>query len=204
LSDRYASGLKAQGVRRGDRTLLLVKPSPDFYGLLFGLIKLGAVPVLLDPGMGLKNVLKCIAQIRPRVVIALPAVHVIRLLVRRPFASAEILVTAGRRLFWGGVSLDACLGPDAPFELEAFAPSDEVGIVFTSGSTGLPKGVTYTHAVFDAVAEVADARLGRVPGRVYLETFAAYVLFDVAQGMTSVVPAMDLSKPAKVDPAKLV
>ncbi len=204
LSDRYAHGLRDQGVRRGDRTLLLVKPSPDFYGLLFGLIKLGAVPVLLDPGMGLKNVLKCIAQIRPRVVIALSAVHAIRVFARRPFASAEVLITAGRRWFWGGVTLDACKGADAPFAIDDFAPTDEVGIVFTSGSTGLPKGVTYTHAVFAAVADVADARLGRVPGRVYLETFAAYVLFDVAQGMTSVVPAMDLSKPAKVDPAKLV
>lgn len=203
-SDRYAAGLAAKGLRRGDRTLFLMRPSLEFYAVMFGAMKLGAVPVLIDPGMGLRNVLACVEEIAPRAVIALPLVHAVRTFVRRPFASADILVTAGSRWFWGGLTLDACLGPDAPYEMAPFAASDEVGIVFTSGSTGTPKGVTYTHGIFHAVASVAGEQLGRGPGKVNLETFAAYVLFDVAQGMTAVVPDMDLSKPAKVDPTKLV
>src|SRR5687767_6389164 len=56
----YARGLRANGVREGDRVLLLVRPSLEFYAVLFGLFLLGAVPVLLDAGMGLANLLKCI------------------------------------------------------------------------------------------------------------------------------------------------
>ena len=90
-----------------------------------------------------------------------------------------------------GPRLDQCLGPDAPYEMATYAADEEVGIVFTSGSTGTPKGVTYTHGVFSGVARLAGENLGRVAGRKNLETFAAYVLFDVAQGMTAVVPDMD-------------
>jgi len=203
-SDRYARGLADRGLRRGDRTLFLMKPSIELYEVLFGTIKLGAVPVLVDPGMGLQAVLRCIRQIRPRAVIAAPVVHAVRTFVRRPFAAADLLITAGDRWFWGGATLRECLGPDEPYEMSAFAEDDPVGIVFTSGSTGPAKGVCYTHGAFHATARLAGASLGREAGRVNLETFAAYVLFDVVQGITSVVPDMDLSRPGTVDPAKLV
>jgi acyl-CoA synthetase (AMP-forming)/AMP-acid ligase II len=203
-SDRIAVGLGARGVKKGDRVLVLVKPGFDLYAVLYALMKMGAVPVLVDPGMGLRNVLACVAQIQPRVVIAIPAVHVARRIFRRPFRSAELFVTVGGR-WGGGVPLDAVTAPPGTaFELPDLQPDDEVGIVFTSGSTGTPKGVTYTHRVFHAVALLADARIGRVEGAVYLEAFAAYVLFDVAQGMTSVLPAVDLSKPAKADPKEVL
>ena len=52
-SDDYARGFVLHGVQPGDRTLMLFKPSLDFYAVLFGLFKVGAVPVLLDPGMGM-------------------------------------------------------------------------------------------------------------------------------------------------------
>src|SRR5438105_15715111 len=70
-SDAYARGLRAHGVRPGDRTLMLFKPSADYFAVSFGLSKLGAVPVLLDPRMGLRRLLRCIEQAAPRVVIGL-------------------------------------------------------------------------------------------------------------------------------------
>ena len=87
-SDAYARGFVGAGVRPGDRTLMLMKPSLDFYAVLFGLFKCGAVPVLLDPGMGIPNLLKCIERNQPRVVVAMSLVHAVRTFVRRPFASA--------------------------------------------------------------------------------------------------------------------
>lgn len=204
LSDRFASGLSAQGLARGDRVLFLIKPSIEMYATLFGAIKLGAVPVLVDPGMGLKNVLTCIGEIAPKAMIALSAVHAVATFVRAPFRETSLRITAGRRWFWGGPTLRSCLGPDQPFTMPTFGADEEVGIVFTSGSTGTPKGVSYTHGIFHAVATLADHRIGREAGRTYLECFAAYVLFDVAQGMTSVVPDIDLSKPAEADPKKVL
>ncbi len=204
MSDRFAAGFTAEGLAREERVLFLMRPSIEFYAALFGVIKMGAIPVLVDPGMGIKNVLKCIGEIAPKAMIALSAVHAVSKVVRGPFHNTGLRITAGRRWFWGGPTLDKCLGPDQPYTIPSFAAADEVGIVFTSGSTGTPKGVSYTHGIFHSVATLADARVGREAGRTYLECFAAYVLFDVAQGMTSVVPDIDLSKPAKADPVKVL
>ena len=60
LSDRIARGLGRIGIGRGVRTVLLVPPGPEFFALTFALFKFGAVPVLIDPGIGIKNLKQCL------------------------------------------------------------------------------------------------------------------------------------------------
>lgn len=204
-SDDYARGFAAQGVMVGDRTLMLMKPSLDFYAVLFGLFKAGAVPVLLDPGMGMKNLLVCIERTRPRVVVAMSMVHAVRCLVRKPFASAEILITAGSRWFWGGVTLQQCkVTADQPFEIAQLAPDDDAAIIFTSGSTGVAKGVASKHGMFRAQVDALQEMLGFEAGQSDVQCFAAFAIFDICMGMTSIIPKMDLSKPATANPADIV
>src|SRR4051794_15077673 len=62
LADRLAYALDSTGIRRGSRTALMVPPSPDFFALTFALFKVAAVPVLIDPGMGVKNLGTCLAE----------------------------------------------------------------------------------------------------------------------------------------------
>ena len=59
-SSAYARYLAGNGVRPGDRTMLMVRPSADFICLTFALFKLGAPVILIDPGMGYANLLRCI------------------------------------------------------------------------------------------------------------------------------------------------
>jgi acyl-CoA synthetase (AMP-forming)/AMP-acid ligase II len=204
--DRFARGFVEKGLRRGDRVLFLVKPGIEFYAALFGLFRMGAIPVLMDPGMGLPALLGCIEQAQPRAVLALPIVHLVRLLKRRYFRSADLFITAGTRWLWGGYTLSQCEAPgDAPFPDEAGrSPRDEGFIAFTSGSTGPPKGVSFVQRMFLNQASMLAERFGLVPGTVAVECFAAFVIFDLAIGCTVVIPDMDLSKPAKADPAKVV
>src|SRR6516165_1845149 len=77
-SDRIARGLESIGVRRGTRTVLMVKPSLDFFALTFALFKLGAVPVLIDPGMGIRNLGKCLPEAMPEAFVGLPKAHLAR------------------------------------------------------------------------------------------------------------------------------
>ncbi|MBI1783765.1 AMP-binding protein, partial [Candidatus Sumerlaeota bacterium] len=107
LSDRYARGLERAGIRRGIRTALMVTPGLEFFGLTFALFKIGAVVVMIDPGIGIKNIGKCLAEAEPEAFIGIPKAHVARVLFRWASKSLKTLVTVGPRLFWGGNNLDA-------------------------------------------------------------------------------------------------
>ena len=203
--DRYAWGLSRLGVGRGTRTLLMVKPGGDFFSLTFALFKLGAVPLLIDPGMGIANLLGCIGEAAPEAFIAVPVAHAARVFFPRAFRSVKIAVTVGRRWFWGGPTLARIR--EASWQMCACAPthaSDTAAILFTSGSTGAPKGVVYEHGMFAAqVRELRDF-YGIQEGEVDLAAFPLFALFSVAMGVTVVIPDLDPTRPAQVDPATFV
>lgn len=203
--DQYARGFVEKGIERGDRVLFLVRPGVDFYAALFGLFRMGAIPVLMDPGMGRDNLLQCIAEAKPRVILALPIVHVLRTFRGAAFRSAEVFITKGMRWWWGGHRLDQCLSDDdSPYvDPEGFVPEDEGFIAFTSGSTGPPKGVSFRHRMFVHQAELLGEVYGIGPDDITVECFTAFVIYDLALGMTTVLADMDMSKPATADPAKV-
>jgi olefin beta-lactone synthetase len=204
-SDRIARGLAELGCRSGTRLALLVRPGIDFVSLVFGLFKAGAVVILIDPGMGLQNLMGCLAEAKPEGFVAISAAHAVRALLRRRFPSARLNVTVGRRWFWGGTTLDRLRGgPWTAFAIAATTADDPAAIIFTTGSTGEPKGVLYRHGNFDAqVNEIRDF-YGIRPGEIDLPAFPFFGLFNCAMGVTSVIPDMDPSHPADVDPAKIV
>jgi acyl-CoA synthetase (AMP-forming)/AMP-acid ligase II len=206
LADEYARGFVAAGVTAGDRVSLLVKPCLEFIPLVFAIFKVGALPVLIDPGMGRKRFLSCIRHIAPRVLIAEPVVMGLKGLFGRSFESVEIPITVGRSTWWwGGTTLTACRVPgDTSFATFPAQRDDEAAILFTSGSTGPAKGVTYTHGVFDAQTRHIQQMYDIQPGEVDLACFPLFGLFSMAMGMTVVIPDMDPTKPAKADPDKLV
>ena len=61
-SDAIAAGLAKAGIVRGVRTVLMVRPSPEFFLLMFALFKLGAVPVLVDPGIERRALRQCLGE----------------------------------------------------------------------------------------------------------------------------------------------
>lgn len=202
--DRFAHGLGRTGIEQGTRVLLMVRPSLDFFSLTFALFKIGAVPILIDPGMGWRGFMRSVRQAEPKAFIGIPAAHVLRLTCRRAFRSVTIPITLGKRLFWGGTSLDELDCVDEPFEVASVSPSDLAAVLFTTGSTGPAKGVQYTHRIFCTQTEILHREYGIGPGDVDLPCFPLFALFSTALGATAVVPDMDPSRPARVDPIRII
>jgi acyl-CoA synthetase (AMP-forming)/AMP-acid ligase II len=206
-SERIARGIVAAGAKKGTRLALLVRPSIDFISLAFALFKSGAVAVLIDPGMGRRNLIGCLAEAEPEGFVAIPAVQAVRslLMLRGRFPKAKINVTVGRRWWWGGTTLEKIRGRSwSEISLPEVTRDDPAAIIFTTGSTGAPKGVLYSHGNFDAQVEQIRDFYGIRPGEIDMPCFPLFGLFNCAMGATAVIPDMNPSRPARVDPQKII
>lgn len=203
-SDHLARALVSMGARRDSRLVLMVRPSFDFVSLVFALFKSGAVSVLIDPGMGRQHVLNCLDQVRPDGFIAISPVQAVRTLLGKRYAQARLNVTVGRRWFWGGPTIDQLRRGRSAAELPETSADDSAAIIFTSGSTGPPKGVLYSHGNFSAQVDSIRDQYGIEPGGIDLACFPLFGLFNCAMGITTVIPDMNASRPASVNPANIV
>ncbi len=197
----WQARLAARGVRPGDRTLVMVRPGLPLIAATFALFRLGAVPVIIDPGMGRRSFLDCVARSRPRVLLGIPFAQIVSHVFRRPFRSVAVRIAASG-------SLTARLAPPAGAAAAPAAPaaaaSDLAAILFTSGSTGRPKGVCYEHGMFDAQVALIRETYGIAPGEIDLPLLPIFALFNPALGLTTIVPELDPRRPGELDPAKIV
>jgi acyl-CoA synthetase (AMP-forming)/AMP-acid ligase II len=204
-SDCLAHGMEKAGITRGTRTILMVKPGLEFFMIIFALFKIGAVPVVVDPGMGIRRMAGCFKEGRPEAFIGISPTHVIRTFYPRFFKTVRVWVTVGRRWFWGGFTLNQIRQvPWKPYSTAKTGRDDTAAILFTTGSTGPAKGAVYTHGNFDAQLRHIKRHLGLSMDEIDLSTFPLFALFWPPLGITSVIPDMDPTKPARANPKKII
>jgi len=202
-----AAGFASLGFEPGHRALVFVTPSRDFFAIIWALFRAGVVPVLIDPAMGAKPVLRAIEEAEPEHLLGIPKAILLSRLFGRRFRSVRNRVTPSS-------AASALLGARRLREVYARGASTSGGrrgggadrtaaILFTSGSTGAPKGVLYTHAIFDGQRAAIGGALSIRPGEVDLSAFPLFSLFSQALGAAAIVPDMDTTKPAAVDPARV-
>ncbi len=189
-----------KGIRRGSRVLLMVRPGLDLIRIVFALFKMGSIPIVIDPGMGLKKFLRCVRHSKPMALVGIaPAIWSARLF-RPSFRGVDIKITVG-------LSFEKQIRGfenHGDFEVVDSKEDEMAAILFTSGSTGAAKGVLYEHGMFLAQVEAIRRQYGIEPGEVDLPMLPVFALFNPALGMCTVVPDMNPSRPASVDPEQIV
>jgi acyl-CoA synthetase (AMP-forming)/AMP-acid ligase II len=204
-TNRYARGFQRIGIEKGTKTVVMIKPGIDFFVTFFALAKVGAVMVMIDPGIGMKNLKKCLGEAEPKAFVGITSAHIARVLLRWSPDTIDTNVTLGTRLFWGGFNYLELRDADASEFQPVEMGHEEMGaLMFTSGSTGISKGVVYTHNILINQVRFIQEIYGITSEDVDLATFPLFGLFDVCFGMTAVIPDMDATKPAKADPEKLI
>ncbi|WP_110852859.1 alpha/beta fold hydrolase [Georgenia satyanarayanai] len=206
-----ALGLHDAGVRPGQRVSLLVTPGVSLTTALFACLRLGAVAVIADQGLGLRGMSRAIRGASPDVVIG----------IERGLVGARVLSWPGRRvavselppaqaralgvtdtlpgLTARGAELEGA-GTDLP---PLPGPDDDAAILFTSGSTGPAKGVVYTHRGLAGMRDTLATTYGLGPDSSFVAGFAPFALLGTAMGSLAVVPDMDVTAPATLTAAAL-
>jgi len=205
-TDMIARGLIEWGIRPGMKLAMLVPFGAQFIELVFALLKSGASVILIDPGIGRKHLVRCLSDAKPDGFIGIPKAQAIRTLLRKNFPAAKWNVTVGRRWFWGGKTLRqvTMVGEHSSAELPTIDRRDDAAVIFTTGSTGPPKGVLYTHGTFHAQIDRIRERYDIHRGSRDLACFPLFGLFDAVMGVTTIIPDMDPTRPAEVNPQRLV
>ena len=208
VSELIANGLQAYGIKKGTRTVVMVKPGLDFFALVFALFKLEAILVMVDPGMGIKNLGKCLQEAEPEAFIGNLKANTARVILRWAKNTIKKSVLVGGDVitnqFIASLLEIKSNGIKAKRIEHETKAEDIAAILFTSGSTGIPKGVVYTHANFTAQVQALKTLYDIKPGEIDLATFPLFALFAPALGMTSIIPQMDFTKPGSVDPTRII
>ncbi len=202
-TNRMATGFMQSGIAPGDRIALLVPPGIDFVACVFALFKCGATVVLIDPGMGRRNMIRCLAESAPVGMVGIALAHVARLFHRGKFRTCVKNFVVGS--FAGVKKVSGFEKNDGgSFSPVAIKRADSAAIIFTTGSTGPPKGVLYRHRIFIEQAQQIRDYFNIRPGTVDVSGFPLFALFNAAMGAATVFPDMDPTRPADVHPPNIV
>ena len=197
----HATALANHGIRTGMRTVVMITPGREFCAVVFALLKLGAPPVFIDPGIGLRHVGPCIQNARPAAFIGIRKAQ----LARRLFGWGAV------RFEFRSLSNRSCAAnlrrrPSPRAHPKKTQP--KIGTLPRSPSPAaarvLPKLSCSITRIFWPRRICSESCWDHVPEQPHLATLPLFLLFAPVLGVPAVIPDMDPSRPAAADPSRLV
>ena len=192
-------GLSESGFERGDRALLFIPMSVDLYVAMFAVFRLGGVAVFLDAFARQTQLESCALLADPKAFFGSPEAHFLRSFLPNSLGKIPIQVVSGGASD-GAVSMEELEHGTAPIPPMVEVEANETALVsFTTGSSGQPKGANRTHAFLRAQHKALAAELPWNAGACDMPAFPIFLLHNIACGLTTVIPAVNFTQPAKTD-----
>ena len=200
LAASIARQLRAARLETGDRVLVFCPMSVALYAVLVGIWRCGATAVFLDPSTGRAQLERCCALVSPKLFLAVPRAHALRL-VSRSIRHIPVALSIDRWLPGARtLTIDDRAGDSTIASADHGTPAL---ITFTSGSTGQPKAAVRSHGFLLAQHRVLAHDLNLQTGQRDLAALPIFVLANLASGVTSIIPDADLRAPGEIAPARL-
>jgi len=198
-----AAGLLWQaGLRAGDHVLILQRMSTELYVALGAIFRLGLVGMFVDPSAGREHVEHCCSLEPPQALVAGTKGHLLRLWSPALRAIPKKFVIGFP--VPGAIRLSQAWRAQPCRKIAPCTPQSPALLTFTGGSTGDPKAALRTHGFLQAQHRILAQSLQLQIGDVDLTTMPIVLLANLASGVTSVIPDVDLRNPGAIDPATVV
>lgn len=207
LTNAYARGLEENGIGTGDRVLLMADPGLPLTVMIIALFKLGAVPVLVSPGMSPEGLAKCFEETEPKAFVGSPRANLQRKMKGWGKPTCQLSISTGRSIPGVATGMKALYKIGMGDSREIFhhsMPGDIAAISFTAGNDGAPKCVAHQHGQISAQADVMRETFDIEANEVSLSTHPLFTVFDPALNVVSAVIDVDNSQPDQADAKRLV
>ncbi len=197
-TNRFLLGLQACSLTPNMTAAVMTPPSIEFFPFAFAMLKLGIIPIILDPAIGLKKVSEILKESQPEIFIGAKMTHALR-----------IILGWGKDTIKHSITIDSVKSKKLKSEILIPQPSSPIpnspaAVIYTSGSTGLPKGAVYTQTNLAAQLTLLQQTFHITPDEIDLPAFPLYALIDVLLGVTSVIPDVTFPIPRKTNPEKII
>lgn len=205
-SNELARGLQQAGVIRGTRAALQMLPGIEWFSIAYALLKIGAVPILLQPALGMRKLALCVKTVEPEILITEPRYQVIQLFNSSNYQSVHLQINTEKRWFSKGLSItDIQKNEPATFQPAEMRQNDTGMIVFsTSCESDTPKPTVYTHGMLNAIIEQIKSVMAVSLESTLITTFPLFMVLAPAIGIRQIIPESHSLKANKLDPRILI
>lgn len=203
LVSRISAGLKDIGIKKGDRVIIFIPMSLQLYAAMFALQKIGGVAVFLDSWARRDQLGVSAETADPKGIISLEKAFQYLKDVKE-IESIPIKVSVGPTQGEYTTSLEALMKYETSEEVSPVEQEHTALITFTTGSSGRPKGADRSHRFLSAQHYALNRHIPYLDSDVDLPVFPIFSLNNLAAGVTTVIPAIDVGAPSEKDPLILI
>lgn len=196
----FANGLKKIGITKGDRIIIFLPMSLDMYVAMFAVQRIGAIAVFLDSWARAGHLGATAECVGPKGMVSFQ--QAFQLVDQVPeFKSMPIRIMYGPGEGHTHKFEELMVPGDCP--MEPVESETTALITFTTGSTGKPKGANRTHRFLSAQHHALSHVIPYAATDIDMPIFPIFSLNNLATGVTTVLPAINLAAPSEHDPAIL-